>query len=78
MTSQIRGSQRHQKLCNRLRQAREEAGLTQVETARLLDKPQWFVSRSETGTRRVDVIELGDFARVYRKPISFFLDGIVD
>ena len=32
-----------------------------------------FVSKCESGERRVDVIELCDFARVYGKAISFFL-----
>ncbi len=54
-----------------LRKAREEAGLTQAEVARLLDKPQSFVSKSESGERRVDVVELKRFATLYRK-------GIVD
>lgn len=71
-------SQKYERLCRRLRQARQEAGLTQAEAAHLLGRPQWFVSRSETGARRVDVIELADFARVYGKPLSFFLAGIVN
>ncbi len=27
----------------------------------------------ESGERRVDVVELGEFARLYRKPLSFFV-----
>ncbi len=68
----------YKRLSSRLKQAREDAGLTQKQAAASLNKPQWFVSRSETGTRRVDVIELGQFAQVYGKPLSFFLEGIVD
>jgi transcriptional regulator with XRE-family HTH domain len=41
-----------------LRQARVEAGLTQEEVARRLDHPQSFVSKYETGERRLDVLEL--------------------
>lgn len=57
----------------RLRAAREGAGLTQVEVAKRLRVPQSFVSKCESGERRVDVIELAAFARIYRRPLAFFL-----
>ncbi len=38
--------------------AREKAGLTQVEVAARLDRPQSFVAKYEGGERRLDVIEL--------------------
>ncbi len=57
----------------KLRAARKDAGLTQVEAARRLGKGQAFVSKSESGDRRVDVIELKAFAKLYRKPVSYFL-----
>jgi transcriptional regulator with XRE-family HTH domain len=38
--------------------ARERSGLTQVQLARLLRKPQSFVSNYERGQRRIDVLEL--------------------
>ena len=37
--------------------AREEAGLTQLEVATRLSKPQSFVAKYEGGERRLDVIE---------------------
>jgi len=57
----------------RLKQARQEASLTQVDVAKKLRRPQSFVSKVESGERRVDVIELAEFARLYRKPLSFFV-----
>ena len=48
----------HQRLTELLRQLRHEAGLNQNELAELLDKPQSFVSKFETGERRLDLIEL--------------------
>ncbi len=50
-----------------------EAGLTQVEVANRLKRPQSFVSKIESGERRVDAVELSELARVYRKPLDFFL-----
>jgi transcriptional regulator with XRE-family HTH domain len=48
-----------------LKQARIEAGLTQSETARRLGKPQSFISKCESGERRVDVVEFLGFCRVF-------------
>jgi transcriptional regulator with XRE-family HTH domain len=64
--------QQYRVFLRRLRQAREDAGLTQVEVARRLSRPQSFISKCESGERRVDFIELRYFARIYRKPISYF------
>ena len=41
-----------------LRQVRADAGLTQGEVAERLEKPQSFVSKYETGERRLDILEL--------------------
>jgi transcriptional regulator with XRE-family HTH domain len=38
--------------------ARDRAGLSQKQVARLLRKPQSFVSNYERGQRRIDVLEL--------------------
>jgi len=57
----------------KLRDARAEAGLSQAAVARRLGKPQSFVSKCESGERRVDVVELKAFARVYSLPITYFV-----
>ena len=57
----------------RLKQARLESGLSQTEAAKLLKRHQSFVSRSENGTRRVDIIDLIQFGKIYNKPIKYFL-----
>lgn len=44
-------------LRNALLNARHEKGLTQVEVAAFLNKPQSFVSKYESGERRLDIIE---------------------
>ncbi|GGN19906.1 transcriptional regulator [Lentzea pudingi] len=48
----------YQRLCTLLREIRTEAGLTQVQVADRLDEPQSFVSKYESGERRLDVVEL--------------------
>ena len=58
----------------RLLAARTEAGLTQVQVATALREHQSFVSKCESGERRVDVVELAAFARLYRKPLDFFVE----
>ena len=60
-------------LLKRLRQARLEAGLTQTQVASTLGMRQSYVSKCESGERRVDAVELLRFAKAYRKPLSFFL-----
>jgi transcriptional regulator with XRE-family HTH domain len=43
-----------------------------VQVARLLGRPQSFVSKFESGERRVDFVELQYLAGIYRKPLSYF------
>jgi transcriptional regulator with XRE-family HTH domain len=57
----------------RLREARLGLGLSQAEVGRRLGRPDQFVSKSETGERRLDPIDLWRFARIYRQPVSAFL-----
>lgn len=65
----------YQQFLQRLRQARLEAELTQVQVAERLQKPQSFVAKCESGDRRVDVVELARLARIYGKPMGWFVEG---
>lgn len=65
---------RYARLLIKLRDARLEAGMTQADAAKALRKPQSFLSKCESGERRVDVVELERFADVYGKPVSFFFE----
>ncbi|NBC24221.1 MAG: helix-turn-helix domain-containing protein [Bacteroidetes bacterium] len=56
----------------RLQKARQEAGLTQVQVAKKLKRPQSYISNIETGQQRVDVVELQKFAKLYGKDINYF------
>ncbi len=57
----------------RLREARLAAGLTQTDVAARIRRPQSFVSKCESGERRVDVVELHEFAQLYKKDLTFFV-----
>jgi len=57
-------SAEYRRLCQVLREVRQEAGLTQAQVAERLDVPQSFVSKYESGERRLDVIELRHVAEV--------------
>ena len=63
----------YQKLTQKLSHARLEAGLTQVEVGKKLKKPQAYISKIERGERRVDVVELDELAKLYNKPIEYFV-----
>ena len=65
-------TEQYQAFLKRLRTAREEAGLTQVEVAKELNQPQSYISKCESGERRVDVVELDKFATIYEKRIEYF------
>lgn len=54
--------------------AREDAGLTQVQVAAGLSKPQSFVSKYERGDRRLDFTEFVEIANVLGIDISKFLE----
>jgi len=63
----------HQKIVEHLKKARVEAGLDQVEVAEKLGKTQSYVSKIESGQRRFDVLQLKEFAKIYKKDISYFI-----
>ena len=67
-------AKRRRAVQKKLRQARKEAGLTQTEVAHAMGrKHASFISKIESGERRIDVIDLEDLARLYGKSVSHFL-----
>lgn len=66
-------SRDHKYLIGQLKRAREEVGLDQAEVAKKLEKTQSYISKVESGQRRIDLIQLKDFAKVYKKKLNFFL-----
>lgn len=53
----------YQRLITSLRDARRERGITQDELAAQLQRPQSFVSKVESGERRLDVVEFLEMAQ---------------
>ena len=66
-------SEEHKFTVERLITAREKANLRQEDVAKLLSKTQSFISKIEAGQRRVDLVQLKEFAKIYKKPFSYFI-----
>ena len=60
-------------IIEKLRQARYDAGFTQVEVAKKLKRPQSYLSKVEAGEQRLDILELKKFAELYKKDVGYFL-----
>lgn len=54
----------HAVLLSLLKKYRNEAGLTQVQCSKALGRPQSFMSDVESGTRRLDVVQVRDLCKV--------------
>ena len=63
----------HNVIVERLKKERLESGLGQVEVAKKLGKTQSYVSKIESGQRRFDVLQLKEFAKLYKKPLDYFV-----
>ncbi|MDO8686930.1 MAG: helix-turn-helix transcriptional regulator [Candidatus Berkelbacteria bacterium] len=63
----------HNEIVARLKKARTEAGLGQVQVAERLGKTQSYLSKIESGQRRFDVLQLKEFAKLYKKPLDYFV-----
>lgn len=66
-------TQRQRILLDLLRKTREEAGLRQDDVAERLGRPQSFVSKYESGERRLDILELYDVCEVLGTTLSNFV-----
>ena len=56
-----------------LKQLRTNAQLTQTDLARKLKQPQSFVSKYESGERRLDLIELRNICKALGIPLLSFV-----
>jgi transcriptional regulator with XRE-family HTH domain len=58
----------------RLRIAREQAGLSQGQVAKMMDYHRPTISEIEAGRRRVNTDEISQFSRHYGVTVSWLLD----
>src|SRR5258705_7531400 len=62
------------KLGEKLRDSRKYIGLKQEDVAHFLKIPRTALVEIESGQRRVGAIELTPLAKMYKKPVSYFVD----
>lgn len=66
-------SKDYRNMIEKLKKARLDAGLKQEDVASKLKKPQSYISKIERGERRIDITELKELAKIYKKDISYFV-----
>jgi transcriptional regulator with XRE-family HTH domain len=67
---------RNQRIATLLTEIRKDRGLLQQAVAERLGRPQSFVSKYESGGRRVDLVELLDILRALDADPHEFIDRI--
>jgi transcriptional regulator with XRE-family HTH domain len=63
----------HKALIAKMIEAREESGRSQKDVAKILKRTQSYISKIEAGQRRVDIVQLKEFAKIYKKDLDFFI-----
>tara|TARA_R110000868_G_scaffold297999_1_gene558234 strand:+ start:2953 stop:3246 length:294 start_codon:yes stop_codon:yes gene_type:complete len=69
-------TQRQSILLDLLRKTRKGAGLRQDDVAERLGRPQSFVSKYESGERRLDILELYDVCEALGLVLSDFVEKL--
>lgn len=62
-------------MAQRLREAREYVGLSQDDVAKALNLSRPAVTNIESGTRKVEALELDKLATLYRQNVNYLLTG---
>lgn len=63
----------HKFIVEQLKKARLEAKLDQKTVAELIGRTQSYVSKIESGQRKIDIVQLKEFAAIYNKSFSYFV-----
>lgn len=69
---------KRQQLARRLRQAREYVGLSQDDVAVSLGLSRPAITHIESGTRRVEAVELETLSQLYGRSVQFLLGGVFE
>jgi len=70
--------QKYEFLRSELKKARLEADLLQTELAKILKKPQSYISKVESGERSMDILEFVDYCNGLGLEPSKWLKKIID
>lgn len=73
MPKKSKFTKQYAKLLEVLREVRLEAALTQTEAGQSFGAHASYISKCESGERRIDVIELAAFCKLYKIPLDQFL-----
>ncbi|WP_319380053.1 helix-turn-helix transcriptional regulator [Thiomicrorhabdus sp.] len=68
--------EQYQTLNSELRAMRKAAGLSQVQLAQKLDKPQSYVSKYENGDRYLNFIEVLDVCRACNSSVALIIEKL--
>lgn len=63
----------HKYLVKQLIAARKRARLKQQDVAKKLGRTQSYISKIESGQRRVDIVQLKELAAIYKRKFDFFI-----
>ena len=60
-------------LVDQLKKARKQKRLKQSDVARKLIRTQSYISKIESGQLRLDIVQLKEISRLYKKQLDFFI-----
>ncbi|VAX35220.1 hypothetical protein MNBD_UNCLBAC01-242 [hydrothermal vent metagenome] len=64
----------HKTVVEKLKKARQEAGLDQEKVAKKIGATQSYISKLESGQRKIDIVQLKELSKIYKKKISDFIE----
>ncbi len=66
----------YEQLIQELKSAREQQGISQNELGVMLSQDQTYVSKYETGIRRLDLIETMDICKALKLSVVSLIEGL--